>query len=86
MRCYHLLCIYEGFHEVGGFNGLWSKYPLALANVTTTNESCFGRIHPQWDTMLRDLSDPNLPWLGFIIGALPGITWYLCADQVWSYL
>ena len=71
-----------GFNEVGGFDGLWRKYPLAIANVTDGNSTCGGGIHPQWDSMLRDLSDPDFPWLGIIVGGIPAITWYLCADQV----
>ena len=55
---------------------------IILFNHTANSTCGGGGIHPQWDTMLRDLNDPNLPWLGFLVGALPGITWYICADQV----
>lgn len=32
--------------------------------------------------MLRGLSDPELPWLGYILGQTPASIWYWCADQV----
>ncbi|VDK32234.1 unnamed protein product [Taenia asiatica] len=32
--------------------------------------------------MLRDVSDPEMPWLGYILGQTPASIWYWCADQM----
>ncbi|EUB55628.1 Sodium/myo-inositol cotransporter [Echinococcus granulosus] len=32
--------------------------------------------------MLRDVSDPEMPWLGYIFGQTPASIWYWCADQM----
>uniref|UniRef100_H2YMH2 Sodium/myo-inositol cotransporter n=1 Tax=Ciona savignyi TaxID=51511 RepID=H2YMH2_CIOSA len=32
--------------------------------------------------MLREPTDPNVPWPGFIFGQTPASIWYWCADQV----
>ena len=32
--------------------------------------------------MLRDASDPDMPWPGFLLGQTPASIWYWCADQV----
>ena len=70
----------KGLKEVGGFDELWRRYPLAVVNSTDTN--CSGEVHPHWDQMLRGLSDPDFPWLGFILGGIPTAIWYVCVDQV----
>ncbi|VDL94960.1 unnamed protein product [Schistocephalus solidus] len=31
--------------------------------------------------MLRGVSDPEMPWLGFLLGQTPASIWYWCADQ-----
>uniref|UniRef100_A0A0X3NWJ4 Sodium/myo-inositol cotransporter n=3 Tax=Schistocephalus solidus TaxID=70667 RepID=A0A0X3NWJ4_SCHSO len=32
--------------------------------------------------MLRGVSDPEMPWLGFLLGQTPASIWYWCADQM----
>ncbi|VDD81414.1 unnamed protein product [Mesocestoides corti] len=32
--------------------------------------------------MLRDISDSEMPWLGYILGQTPASIWYWCADQM----
>ncbi|CAL8086153.1 unnamed protein product [Calicophoron daubneyi] len=32
--------------------------------------------------LLREADDPDMPWLGFIIGQTPASIWYWCADQM----
>lgn len=32
--------------------------------------------------LLRGLNDPDMPWLGFLLGQTPASIWYWCADQV----
>ncbi|CAL8085941.1 unnamed protein product [Calicophoron daubneyi] len=33
-------------------------------------------------TLLREVDDPYMPWLGFILGQTPSSIWYWCADQM----
>ena len=32
--------------------------------------------------MLKHVDDPDMPWLGFLLGQTPSSIWYWCADQV----
>lgn len=32
--------------------------------------------------MLRPINDPELPWLGFLLGQTPASIWYWCSDQM----
>ncbi|TNN15985.1 Sodium/myo-inositol cotransporter [Schistosoma japonicum] len=32
--------------------------------------------------LLRGISDPDMPWLGFLLGQTPASIWYWCADQM----
>ena len=89
----HIIIMFAGFVEVGGYNGLWEKYgqsmgtPYIPVNATNTSSngtdlsSCF-ELTPYWDHMFRPISDPDYPWLG-LWTTLPimGI-WYWCTDQV----
>ena len=70
-----------GFSEVGGFDGLWRKYPKAKPNVTIPNTTCH-KPNEKWDVMLKDADDPDMPWPGFLLGQTPSSIWYWCADQV----
>ena len=70
-----------GFKEVGGFDGLWTKYPKAVPNITVPNTSCH-EPNPEWDVMLKDADDPDMPWPGFLLGQTPSSIWYWCSDQV----
>ena len=66
---------------MGGFDGLWRHYPLAMTNWTVPNTTCHVP-NEKWDVMLREINDPDMPWLGFLMGQTPGSIWYWCADQV----
>ena len=70
-----------GFYEIGGFDELWRRYPLAITNLTVPNTTCH-LINDKWNVMLREPSDPDLPWPGFLLGQTPGSIWYWCTDQV----
>ncbi|VDP98660.1 unnamed protein product [Trichobilharzia regenti] len=37
-------------------------------------------------TLLRGINDPDMPWLGFLLGQTPASIWYWCADQFYSIL
>ncbi|XP_051869406.1 sodium/myo-inositol cotransporter-like [Pristis pectinata] len=79
-----------GMVRVGGFEELRRRYMLASPNVTaiitsfnlsSTNTCC---IHPKEDSlkMLREPTDEDIPWPGFLLGQTPASGWYWCADQV----
>ena len=77
-----LHCIWcIGFYDVGGFNELWRRYPLAVTNYTVANTTCH-EVSPYWNVMLRGPSDPEMPWPGFLFGQTPASIWYWCSDQV----
>ncbi|XP_078416350.1 sodium/myo-inositol cotransporter [Cetorhinus maximus] len=79
-----------GMVKVGGFEELRRRYMLASPNVTavlasfnlSSTNTC--RIHPKEDSlkMLREPTDEDIPWPGFLLGQTPASVWYWCADQV----
>jgi sodium/myo-inositol cotransporter 3 len=76
--------------EVGGFEEVKRRYMLALPNVSSivltynlsNTNSC--NVYPKKEAlkMLRDPTDEDVPWPGFILGQTPASVWYWCADQV----
>lgn len=76
--------------QVGGLEGVRTKYMLAVPNVTaitaagnyTHHPDC--RIEPKPNSLsiLRGPLDEDIPWPGFILGQTPASIWYWCADQV----
>ncbi|XP_002731879.2 sodium/myo-inositol cotransporter-like, partial [Saccoglossus kowalevskii] len=70
-----------GFVEIGGYDGLVRKYPGAETNLTVPNTTCH-ETSPNAFVMLRDPTDEEMPWPGFLFGQTPGSIWYWCADQV----
>ncbi|XP_051782243.1 sodium/myo-inositol cotransporter [Erpetoichthys calabaricus] len=76
--------------EVGGLEGVKKRYMQATPNVTavldaynlTYTNTC--RINPKPDSlkMLREPTDEEIPWPGFLLGQTPASVWYWCADQV----
>ncbi|XP_072900961.1 sodium/myo-inositol cotransporter-like [Hemitrygon akajei] len=79
-----------GMVKVGGLDELKRRYMLASPNVTTiitsfnlsSTNTC--HIHPKEDSlkMLREPTDEDIPWPGFLLGQTPASAWYWCADQV----
>ena len=72
---------FSGFDKVGGFGGLWKQYPETVPSTIVPNTTCH-RVNEKWDVMLREPSDPDMPWPGFLLGQTPASIWYWCADQV----
>ncbi|KAE8621553.1 hypothetical protein XENTR_v10004874 [Xenopus tropicalis] len=78
------------FVEIGGFDEVKRRYMLATPNVTsillnynfTNTNSCHVSPKPDSLKMLREPSDEDIPWPGFILGQTPASVWYWCADQV----
>ncbi|XP_074520445.1 sodium/myo-inositol cotransporter-like [Halichoeres trimaculatus] len=80
-------------YQVGGLEGVWTKYMEATPNITaillsspnlTYSESCHHHLQPRPDSLkiLRGPRDPDLPWPGFLLGQTPASIWYWCSDQV----
>nr|XP_057906785.1 sodium/myo-inositol cotransporter-like [Doryrhamphus excisus] len=80
-------------YQVGGLEGMMTKYMQAAPNITaillsspnlTYSESCHHRLNPKPDALkiLRGPKDPDLPWPGFLLGQTPASIWYWCTDQV----
>jgi Na+(H+)/acetate symporter ActP len=77
------------FKEIGGYENLYIKYMQAIPESNLTNSTnqtskyleC-GMPKENSFQILRDISDKEMPWLGFIIGQTPSSIWYWCSDQV----
>ena len=70
------------FYEIGGMRNLYVKYmDTSKFNMSTPNIYC---ALPKSNafTILRGVNDPDMPWLGFLLGQTPGSIWYWCSDQV----
>ncbi len=78
------LSVYS-FIRVGGYSGLVEKYMTALpenaVGINQGNSTC-GWPSPKAFTMLREPSDKDYPWPGFLLGQSPASIWYWAADQV----
>ncbi|KAM6448302.1 sodium/myo-inositol cotransporter [Liasis olivaceus] len=76
--------------EVGGFEELKRRYRLAKPNITSIllthnlSNTNYCNVDPKPDAlrMLREPTDEDIPWPGFILGQTPASVWYWCADQV----
>ncbi|XP_042312453.1 sodium/myo-inositol cotransporter [Sceloporus undulatus] len=76
--------------EVGGFEEVKRRYMLAKPNVTSilltqnlsNTNSCHVDPKPDALRMLREPTDEDIPWPGFLLGQTPASVWYWCADQV----
>ncbi|XP_060090273.1 sodium/myo-inositol cotransporter [Heteronotia binoei] len=76
--------------EVGGFEEVKRRYMLASPNITSimltynlsNTNSCHVDPKPDSLKMLREPTDEDIPWPGFLLGQTPASVWYWCADQV----
>ncbi|KAG7245807.1 hypothetical protein CRUP_002111, partial [Coryphaenoides rupestris] len=68
------------FIEVGWYEGLLSRYPLAVPNVTVANTTCHW---PRSDAfqLMRDPVTGDIPWPGLVFGLTVISTWVWCTDQ-----
>ncbi len=76
----------KAFYEVGGITGLHEQYlraysPGSLAAAANQTEVC-NQPSEKAFVMLRGLNDPDMPWLGFLLGQTPASIWYWCTDQM----
>ncbi|NWW78891.1 SC5A3 protein, partial [Climacteris rufus] len=76
--------------EVGGFEEVKRRYMLAAPNITSilltynisNTNACNVEPKPDALKMLREPTDEDIPWPGFLLGQTPASVWYWCADQV----
>jgi sodium/myo-inositol cotransporter 3 len=70
------------FYEIGGIRNLYTRYmDTSYLNMSAPNIEC-AMPNKNAFTILRGLSDKDMPWLGFFLGQTPGSIWYWCSDQV----
>ncbi|XP_075785070.1 sodium/glucose cotransporter 2 isoform X2 [Pelodiscus sinensis] len=77
------------FYEVGGYQGLYNKYMMALPNKTLSlapaqyniSANCY-QPRPDAFHLFRDPLTGDLPWPALIFGLTIISTWYWCSDQV----
>lgn len=69
--------------EIGGLSGLQEKYMQAIPSIRQNGTTCGIPKEDSW-MLLRSWDDPDMPWLGFLIGQTPASIWYWCTDQVSS--
>jgi solute carrier family 5 (sodium/myo-inositol cotransporter), member 3 len=82
-----IILMIASFNKIGGFSGLYEQYLQAIPEYTlnaNSNDSyakC-GIPNENAFTMLRGITDPDMPWLGFLLGQTPASIWYWCSDQM----
>lgn len=70
------------FNAIGGYENLYSKYMNSShVNSSMPSYKC-GLPKENAFQMLRDISDKEMPWLGFLLGQTPSSIWYWCSDQM----
>ncbi|CAF1087683.1 unnamed protein product [Adineta ricciae] len=82
------------YKEIGGIPELYRRYLNAMPSVNvegnftsiwsnqTSLVSTCGKPTMKSFQMLRSVSDPDMPWLGFFLGHTPNTIWYWCSDQM----
>uniref|UniRef100_H2ZK31 Sodium/myo-inositol cotransporter n=1 Tax=Ciona savignyi TaxID=51511 RepID=H2ZK31_CIOSA len=80
------------FISVDGYYGMKEKYMQATPNITyiqqkynisvNSSDECFPYPREDSFTMLKGITDDEMPWLGFLLGQTPSSIWYWCTDQV----
>ena len=51
-------------------------------NITESDMKCLSTPNEKSFQLLRSNSDPEMPWLPFVIGQTTSSIWYWCTDQV----
>ncbi|XP_009089990.1 sodium/myo-inositol cotransporter 2 [Serinus canaria] len=69
------------FIEVGGLEGLQTKYFGAIPSIRPENSSC-GLPREDAFHIFRDPLNSDLPWPGVLVGMTIPSLWYWCTDQV----
>ncbi|GIY16603.1 hypothetical protein CEXT_309331 [Caerostris extrusa] len=71
----------QAFYQVGGISGLYDKYMDAIPSIRINGTECGVPKEDAW-MLLRSWDDPDMPWLGFLLGQTPASIWYWCTDQM----
>uniref|UniRef100_A0A672YUU9 Solute carrier family 5 member 9 n=1 Tax=Sphaeramia orbicularis TaxID=375764 RepID=A0A672YUU9_9TELE len=73
--------MFIAFSEIGWYDGLMDRYPLAVPSVTIVNTTCH---LPRSDAfhLFRDPVSGDIPWPGLVFGLTVLATWVWCTDQV----
>jgi sodium/myo-inositol cotransporter 3 len=84
-----VLVMILSYKEIGGLTNLYRQYLNATPTLIDTglvgNLTVLGTCNkPTMKSfqMLRPISDPDMPWLGFFLGHTPNTIWYWCSDQM----
>lgn len=67
---------------IGGWDGLKRRYMEAVPSKVPANLTRCAQPNPRAFQMLRPYNDPDMPWVGFILGQTTASIWYWCADQM----
>ncbi|CAG0890623.1 unnamed protein product [Cyprideis torosa] len=76
-----LVVMIKSLDKVGWYDGLIQNFMRAIPEKHFVNSTC-GFPPRRSFVMLRPLDDPDIPWLGFVVGASAASIWYWCADQM----
>lgn len=81
-----LSLMFFSYREIGSYENLYVRYmnstPTMPAAFIGSNLTECGKPNPKAFQMLRSIDDPDMPWLGFLLGQTPASIWYWCSDQV----
>ena len=73
------------FNEIGGYEKLYMKYMSSIPQMALNSTEKYGKCgipNKNAFVILRGVNDPDMPWLGFLLGQTPASIWYWCSDQV----
>ncbi|XP_005994835.2 sodium/myo-inositol cotransporter 2 [Latimeria chalumnae] len=76
-----LILMVFSFLDVGGYEGLQTKYFKAIPQVRDTNTTC-GLPREDAFHLFRDPVTSDLPWPAVLLGLTIPSIWYWCTDQV----
>jgi sodium/myo-inositol cotransporter 3 len=80
-----ILVMILSYKEIGSLPNFYRQYLNATPTDPIGNSTILGTCgQPTMKSfqMLRSMSDPDMPWLGFFLGHTPNIIWYWCSDQL----
>lgn len=69
-------------NKIGGFRNLYKEYMKAVPSIIPANLTECAVPKPNSFLLLRSINDPDMPWLGFILGQTTASIWYWCTDQM----
>ncbi|THD23190.1 Low affinity sodium-glucose cotransporter [Fasciola hepatica] len=72
-----LVDLIDAYHQTNGT----TLIELAGHSSDLASLKC-GLPSPKAFRLLREINDPDMPWLGFLLGQTPASIWYWCADQM----